>query len=65
MRHLGEHPDVLDLVRLTAPFGGYLGLLHEVALLGPCRQQQVASGLHGFNDYVSASCWAWLRRLTA
>jgi hypothetical protein len=38
----------MAVARLTAPFA--LRLLHDVALLGPRRQQQVTSGLHGFVD---------------
>jgi hypothetical protein len=65
LRHLGEHPDVLDVPdrrvldagalgdgggAVDSPRSGHFGLLHDVALLGPRRQQQVTSRLHGFID---------------
>jgi hypothetical protein len=65
LRHLGEHPDIFDVlerrVLAASALGdrsgtadgavcGHLCLLHDVALLRACRQQQVASGLHGFID---------------
>jgi hypothetical protein len=67
LRHLGEHPDVLDVpnrrVLAAAALGdgcgpadgavcGYLGLLHDVALLGPCRLQF----LGGLGHLVQLSC---------